>query len=165
MISSVMGIGMMNMLMLRLKLMHRLHPIDWSMVDWKMDIIRYVIYCCCCCYYSIRFESKLPFFLPSYEAVASYCWLWEVDYYWWKSSCRLVSFCNDSWSWTKTNSNRGYTTYCLYCVTEGPLSSYKLFARTYGGKSDEDINRRNEHTVTKTQDGVLVWFHAWSFQE
>ena len=35
------------------------------------------------------------------------------------------------------------------CVTEGPLSTYKLFARTYGGKTDEDMNKRNEHTVTK----------------
>jgi hypothetical protein len=35
------------------------------------------------------------------------------------------------------------------CVTHGPLSTYKLFARTYGGKGDEDINQHNKHTVTK----------------
>jgi hypothetical protein len=35
------------------------------------------------------------------------------------------------------------------CVTNGPLSTYKLFARVYGGKSDEDINVHNEHTATK----------------
>ena len=35
------------------------------------------------------------------------------------------------------------------CITDGPLSTYKLFARTYGGKTDQDINRHNEHTVTK----------------
>jgi hypothetical protein len=35
------------------------------------------------------------------------------------------------------------------CVTEGPISTYKLFARVYGGKSDEDINVHNPHTVTK----------------
>jgi hypothetical protein len=35
------------------------------------------------------------------------------------------------------------------CVTEGPLSTYKLFARVYGGKGDEDINVHNEHTATK----------------
>jgi hypothetical protein len=35
------------------------------------------------------------------------------------------------------------------CVTEGPLSTYKLFARVYGGKSDKDINVHNPHTVTR----------------
>jgi hypothetical protein len=34
------------------------------------------------------------------------------------------------------------------CVTNGPLRTYKLFARTYGGKGDEDINRHHKHTVT-----------------
>jgi hypothetical protein len=36
------------------------------------------------------------------------------------------------------------------CITDGPLSTYKLFAiRVYGGRSDQDINRHNRHTVTK----------------
>jgi hypothetical protein len=35
------------------------------------------------------------------------------------------------------------------CITKGPLSTYKLFARAYGGKGDKDINVHNEHTVTK----------------
>jgi hypothetical protein len=35
------------------------------------------------------------------------------------------------------------------CVTDGDLSTYKLFARTYGGKKDEDIDVHNEHTATK----------------
>jgi hypothetical protein len=35
------------------------------------------------------------------------------------------------------------------CITNGPLSTYKLFARVYGGKGDEDININNEHTATK----------------
>jgi hypothetical protein len=35
------------------------------------------------------------------------------------------------------------------CITNGPLSTYKLFARVYGGKGDEDINIYNEHTATK----------------
>jgi hypothetical protein len=35
------------------------------------------------------------------------------------------------------------------CITNGPLSTYKLFARVYGGKGDEDINVHNEHTATK----------------
>jgi hypothetical protein len=35
------------------------------------------------------------------------------------------------------------------CITEGPLSTYQLFARVYGGKSDEDSNVHNQHTVTK----------------
>jgi hypothetical protein len=35
------------------------------------------------------------------------------------------------------------------CITNGPLSTYKLFARVYGGKSDQDINVHNEHTATK----------------
>jgi hypothetical protein len=29
------------------------------------------------------------------------------------------------------------------------ISTYKLFARTYGGKGDKDINVHNPHTVTK----------------
>jgi hypothetical protein len=35
------------------------------------------------------------------------------------------------------------------CITNGPLHTYKLFARVYGGKSDQDINIHNEHTATK----------------
>jgi hypothetical protein len=35
------------------------------------------------------------------------------------------------------------------CVTHGPLSTYKFFARVYGGKYDEDIDRHNKNTVTK----------------
>jgi hypothetical protein len=35
------------------------------------------------------------------------------------------------------------------CVTHGPLSTYKLFARVYGGKYDEDIDRHSKNTVTK----------------
>ena len=35
------------------------------------------------------------------------------------------------------------------CVTHGPLSTYKLFARVYGGKYDQDIDRHNKNTVTK----------------
>jgi hypothetical protein len=35
------------------------------------------------------------------------------------------------------------------CITDGPLSTYKLFARTYDGKGDQDINMHNCHTVTK----------------
>jgi hypothetical protein len=35
------------------------------------------------------------------------------------------------------------------CITNGPLSINKLFARTYGGKGDKDIGVHNPHTVTK----------------
>jgi hypothetical protein len=42
----------------------------------------------------------------------------------------------------------GATLHTVY-VTDGSLSAYKLFARTYGGKGDEDINRHNKHTVTE----------------
>jgi hypothetical protein len=35
------------------------------------------------------------------------------------------------------------------CVTHGPLSINKLFARVYGAKYDEDIDRYNKNTVTK----------------
>jgi hypothetical protein len=33
------------------------------------------------------------------------------------------------------------------CITNGPLSTYKLFARVYGGKSDQDINKHNKNTL------------------
>ena len=35
------------------------------------------------------------------------------------------------------------------CITEGPLHTYKLFARVYGGRFDEDVDVRNSHTATK----------------
>ena len=36
-----------------------------------------------------------------------------------------------------------------FCITKGPLHSYKLFARGYGGADDEDMNKHNPGTVTK----------------
>ena len=35
------------------------------------------------------------------------------------------------------------------CVTHGDLSTYKLFARVYGGRYDQDIDKHNKNTVTK----------------
>jgi hypothetical protein len=49
------------------------------------------------------------------------------------------------------------------CITKGPLATYKIFARVYGGEGDQDINRRNPHTVrvhiikTKCEP---IWAHA-----
>ena len=43
----------------------------------------------------------------------------------------------------------GATLHHTVCVTTGPLSTYKLFARVYGGKSDQDIDKHNKHTVTR----------------
>ena len=34
------------------------------------------------------------------------------------------------------------------CVTKGPLAGYKLFVQAYGGKSNEDLNKRTEHCST-----------------
>ena len=51
------------------------------------------------------------------------------------------------------------------CVTDGPLSTYKLFARTYGGKTDEDMNKRNEHTVTKLKMVSLYDFMLHPFKD
>jgi len=34
------------------------------------------------------------------------------------------------------------------CVTHGPLRTFKLFARTYGGKYDADLDQQNVHTAT-----------------
>ena len=34
------------------------------------------------------------------------------------------------------------------CVTDGPLATYKLHARTFGGKTDEDLQSRHENVVT-----------------
>jgi hypothetical protein len=50
------------------------------------------------------------------------------------------------------------------CITDGPLSTYKLFARTYGGKGDQDINRHNRHTVTKLKMVSLYDFMLDSFK-
>ena len=37
----------------------------------------------------------------------------------------------------------------MLCITEGLLRSYKLFAQTYGGKDDQDMDVHNPHTATK----------------
>ena len=33
------------------------------------------------------------------------------------------------------------------CVTKGPLATYKLFVRVYGGKFDGDLNNKHPNTV------------------
>jgi hypothetical protein len=43
----------------------------------------------------------------------------------------------------------GATLHSVCTTNNGPLSTYKLFARVYGGKGNEDINMHNEHTATK----------------
>ena len=50
------------------------------------------------------------------------------------------------------------------CITDGPFSTYKLFARVYGGKGDQDINVHNEHTVTKLKMVSLYNFMLESFK-
>jgi hypothetical protein len=49
------------------------------------------------------------------------------------------------------------------CVTKGPLATYKIFARVYGGDGDQDINRKNPHTVTRLKMVSLFDFmlHAY----
>ena len=42
------------------------------------------------------------------------------------------------------------------CVTFGPLATYKLFARAYGGKSDGDLDHINDNTFT-TQKWVNLY--------
>jgi hypothetical protein len=51
------------------------------------------------------------------------------------------------------------------CITNGPLHTYKLFARVYGGKSDEDINVHNEHTATKLKMVSLYNLMLHPFKE
>ena len=34
------------------------------------------------------------------------------------------------------------------CVTKGPLRTYKLFVRAYGGKTDEDLDTKHQNTAT-----------------
>ena len=34
------------------------------------------------------------------------------------------------------------------CVSQGPLASYLLCARAYGGSTDEDLNKKHEYTTT-----------------
>jgi hypothetical protein len=50
------------------------------------------------------------------------------------------------------------------CITNGPLSTYKLFARVYGGKSDDDIYVHNKNTVTKLKMVLLYDFMLESFK-
>mmetsp|Transcript_2847 Transcript_2847/g.5763 ORF Transcript_2847/g.5763 Transcript_2847/m.5763 type:complete len:366 (+) Transcript_2847:358-1455(+) len=41
----------------------------------------------------------------------------------------------------------GMTLHSL-CVTHGPLRTYKLFVRAYGGRSDEDLDTKHQNTAT-----------------
>jgi hypothetical protein len=50
------------------------------------------------------------------------------------------------------------------CITAGPLRTYKLFGRVYGGKSDEDIDVHNPHTVNKLKMVSLYDFMLESFK-
>jgi hypothetical protein len=49
------------------------------------------------------------------------------------------------------------------CITNGPLSTYKLFFRVYGGKSDQDINKHNKNAVTKLKMVSLYDFMLESY--
>jgi hypothetical protein len=50
------------------------------------------------------------------------------------------------------------------CITRGPLATYKLFDRVYGGEGDDDINRRNQYTVTRLKTVSLFDFMLESFK-
>ena len=41
----------------------------------------------------------------------------------------------------------GMTLHSL-CVTHGPLRTYKLFVRAYGGRTDEDLDVKHQNTAT-----------------
>ena len=40
------------------------------------------------------------------------------------------------------------------CVTEGPLATYKLFSRVYGGKSDDDLNNKQQENTSTLQKWI-----------
>ncbi len=50
------------------------------------------------------------------------------------------------------------------CVTKGPLATYKIFARVYGGDGDQDINRKNPHTVSRLKMVSLFDFMLHAFK-
>ncbi|OEU11447.1 hypothetical protein FRACYDRAFT_245186 [Fragilariopsis cylindrus CCMP1102] len=50
------------------------------------------------------------------------------------------------------------------CITQGPLSSYKLYARVYGGKDDQDMNVHHKHTVKRAKMVSLYDFMLESFK-
>jgi hypothetical protein len=51
------------------------------------------------------------------------------------------------------------------CITKGPLATYKIFARVYGGEGDQDnINKRNPHTATRLKMVSLFDFMLDSFK-
>jgi hypothetical protein len=75
----------------------------------------------------------------------------------------LVSQCHDYIGPEPKAIQTGATLHTV-CVTDGPLSTYKLFARVYGGKSDQDINKHNNNTVTKLKMVSLYDFMLESFK-
>ena len=50
------------------------------------------------------------------------------------------------------------------CITQGPLSSYKLYARVYGGRDDQDMNVHKRHTVKKAKMVSLYDFMLEAFK-
>ena len=42
------------------------------------------------------------------------------------------------------------------CITTGPLSTYKLFARVYGGKYDQDVDKWHKHISCEAKGGKTV---------
>jgi hypothetical protein len=42
------------------------------------------------------------------------------------------------------------------CITNGPLSTYKLFARVYSGRSDQDINKHDKRILSLNSR----WYHC-----
>jgi hypothetical protein len=50
------------------------------------------------------------------------------------------------------------------CINNGPLSTYKLFAGVYGGKSDQDISKHSKNTVTKLKMVSLYDFMLELFE-
>jgi hypothetical protein len=47
------------------------------------------------------------------------------------------------------------------CITKGPLATYKVFTRVYGSEGDQDINRRNPHTVNRLKMVSLHHPSSW----
>ena len=70
-----------------------------------------------------------------------------MDYYRQEFSCRLVAQCDDCQTRAKTNYYWCYYTHHLYHQRRYSKNIHKVFARVYDGKSDEDVNVNNEHTI------------------
>ena len=113
------------------------------------------MYVCVCCFVLVTNRSLtfLPSLLKRWQAIVHFGkWITadESQVAGWYHSCMTIG--------PDPKPIRTGATLHTLCITKGRLRSYKLFARAYGGKEDQDLDVRNPHTETKLKMVALYDF-------